>query len=167
MHSQLQLVADEYTSAQARLHDLVRAVPGERWGRRADPARWSVAEGVGHLNLTSMAYLPRWQHHVSRPPILERRPPGRYHRDPIGGRLWEEERVWVESECAERDVREGSRGCASGRVRACGASLSSSAERPLQPRLVGAGTSVRLPLGMEGLQRPFTSLSTCADGEDR
>ena len=39
MHSQLQLVADEYTSAQARLHELVRAVPEERWGRRADPAR--------------------------------------------------------------------------------------------------------------------------------
>ena len=84
MHSQLQLVADEYTSAQARLHELVRAVPEERWGRRADPARWSVAECVAHLNLTSMAYLPLLQHAVSRARMLERRPPGRYHRDPIG-----------------------------------------------------------------------------------
>ena len=58
MHPQLDLVADEYRSAQARLHELVRAVPEERWGRRADPARWSVAECVAHLNLTSMAYLP-------------------------------------------------------------------------------------------------------------
>src|SRR5256886_12193651 len=53
MHPQLQLVADEYRSAQARLHDLVRAVPDEQWGKRSDPARWSVAECVAHLNITS------------------------------------------------------------------------------------------------------------------
>src|SRR6266550_1044877 len=88
MHPQLDLVADEYRSAQARLHELVRAVPEERWGRRADPARWSVAECVAHLNLTSMAYLPLLQHAVSRARMLERRPPGRYHRDPIGWLLW-------------------------------------------------------------------------------
>src|SRR5207249_10093879 len=84
MHQQLQLVADEYRSAQARLHDLVRVVPDERWGRRSDPGRWSVAECVAHLNLTSMAYLPLLQHGVSRARTLERRPPGRYRRDPIG-----------------------------------------------------------------------------------
>src|SRR2546430_7554086 len=52
MHPQLQLVADEYRSAQARLHDLVRAVPDEQWGKRSDPARWSVVECVAHLNIT-------------------------------------------------------------------------------------------------------------------
>ena len=77
MHPQLQRVADEYRSAQARLHELVRAVPDEQWGRRSDPARWSVAECVAHLNLTSMAYLPLLQHAVSRARMLERRPPGR------------------------------------------------------------------------------------------
>src|SRR5947208_13643555 len=55
MHPQLQPIADEYRSAQARLHELVRAVPAEQWPRRHDPARWSVAECVAHLNLTSMA----------------------------------------------------------------------------------------------------------------
>ncbi len=88
MHPQLQLVVDEYKSAQARLHDLVQAVPDERWGRRSDPGRWSVAECVAHLNLTSMAYLPLLQHAVSRARMLEARPPGRYRRDPIGWLLW-------------------------------------------------------------------------------
>ncbi len=46
MHLQLQLIADEYRSAQARLHELVRALPAEQWPRRADSARWSVAECV-------------------------------------------------------------------------------------------------------------------------
>src|SRR2546422_6785427 len=84
MHPQLQLVAEEYRSAQARLHELVSGVPEERWGRRADPTRWSVAECVAHLNLTSLAYVPLLSHAVSRARMLERRPPGRYRRDPIG-----------------------------------------------------------------------------------
>src|SRR2546428_8403220 len=88
MHRQLQLVADEYTSAQARLHELVRAVPAEQWPRRADLPRWSVAECVAHLNLTSLAYVPLLSHAVSRARMLERRPPGRYRRDPIGWLLW-------------------------------------------------------------------------------
>jgi len=48
MHPQLQLIADEYRSAQARLHDLVRAVPAERWPRgptrRVGP--WPSAWGI-------------------------------------------------------------------------------------------------------------------------
>src|SRR5438046_7802381 len=88
MHPQLQLVADEYRSAQARLHDLVRAVPDEQWRKRSDPTRWSVAECVAHLNITSLAYVPLLQHAVSRARMLERRSPGRYHRDPIGWVLW-------------------------------------------------------------------------------
>src|SRR6266568_79787 len=88
MHPQLQLVADEYRSAQARLHELVRVIPEERWSRRADPARWSVAECVAHLNITSLAYVPLLQHAVSRARMLERRSPSRYRRDPIGWLLW-------------------------------------------------------------------------------
>jgi hypothetical protein len=88
MHPQLQLVADEYRSAHARLHDLVRAVPDEQWGKRSDPARWSVAECVAHLNITSLAYVPLLQHAVSRARMRERRSPSRYRRDPIGWLLW-------------------------------------------------------------------------------
>src|SRR6266702_4974716 len=88
MHPQLQIVADEYRSAQARLHDLVRAVPDEQWGKRSDPARWSVAECVAHLNITSLAYVPLLPHAVSRARMLERRSPSRYRGDPIGWLLW-------------------------------------------------------------------------------
>src|SRR5439155_19313072 len=84
MHPQLQLVADEYRSAQARLHDLVRAIPEEQWAKRPDPARWSVAECVAHLNITSLAYVPLLQYAVSRARMLERRSPSRFRRDPIG-----------------------------------------------------------------------------------
>src|ERR1041385_6937146 len=80
MHPQLQLVSDEYRSAQARLHDLVRAVPDEQWSKRSAPARWSVAECVAHLNITSLAYVPLLQHAVSRARMLERRSPSRYRR---------------------------------------------------------------------------------------
>ncbi len=88
MHPQLQLVADEYRSAQARLHELTLTVPDERWRRRSDPARWSVAECVAHLNLTSTAYMPLLRDGVARARALERRPTGRYRRDPIGWLLW-------------------------------------------------------------------------------
>src|SRR5436189_6440930 len=88
MHPQLQLVADEYRSAQARLHDLVRAIPEEQWAKRSDPARWSVAECVAHLNITSLAYVPLLQHAVSRTRMLERRSRRRYRREPIGWQLW-------------------------------------------------------------------------------
>src|SRR5207245_3502678 len=70
------------------LHDLVRAVPDEQWSKRSDPARWSVAECVAHLNITSLAYVPLLQHAVSRARMLERRSPSRYRRDPIGWLLW-------------------------------------------------------------------------------
>ncbi len=88
MHPQLQLVADEYRSAQQRLHNLARAIPSERWGRRSDPARWSVAECVAHLNLTSLAYLPLLRDAVARARSLELRSPGRYRRDLVGWLLW-------------------------------------------------------------------------------
>src|SRR6266568_4375698 len=88
MHPQLEVVADEYRSAQRRLHDLAGAVALERWGRRSDPARWCVAECVAHLNLTSLAYLPLLRDAVARAGTLEMRPAGRYHRDVVGWLLW-------------------------------------------------------------------------------
>ena len=88
MHPQLQVVADEYRSAQGRLHELARVVPAERWGRRTDPDRWSVAECVAHLNLTSTAYLPLLREAVDRARALNAPAPGRYRRDPVGWLLW-------------------------------------------------------------------------------
>ena len=58
MHLQIQDVLAELKAARARLHGLVGAVPESTWQLRPDPARWSMAECVEHLNLTAQAYLP-------------------------------------------------------------------------------------------------------------
>jgi DinB superfamily len=88
VHPQFELIAEEYQSAQRRLHELACAVPVERWGRRTDPDRWSVAECVAHLNLTSTAYPPLLREAVDRARALNASAPGRYRRDPVGWLLW-------------------------------------------------------------------------------
>lgn len=57
MNRQLATIVAQYEDMQARLHQIVEATPAERWSVRADPARWSVAECVAHLNLTSRAFV--------------------------------------------------------------------------------------------------------------
>jgi len=88
MHPQLQAVVDEFESAERRLRQLAGTVPTDQWPRRPDPARWSVAECVAHLNLTSRAYLPLLREGLERARRLEKPAPSRYGRDPIGWLLW-------------------------------------------------------------------------------
>ncbi len=88
MHPQLARVAREFEHAEARLRRLAEAVPAAWWSRRADPARWSVAECVTHLNLTSRAYLPLIVDATARARALGVPPPRRYRRDPVGWLLW-------------------------------------------------------------------------------
>jgi len=88
LHPQLEAVRAEFVSAQGRLHQLIRSVPRAVWNQRPDPARWSVAECVGHLNLTAIAYLPLLRDALERARRLSRPAPKRYRRDPIGWILW-------------------------------------------------------------------------------
>lgn len=90
MHRQLQEVSDEFKAAQTRLHDLVTRVPESRWHLRPDPARWSMAECVEHLNLTAQAYLPLLRAALDRARAAGQRvgPHQRYRRDPVGWLLW-------------------------------------------------------------------------------
>jgi hypothetical protein len=90
VHRQLQEITDEFKAAQGRLHELVRSVPELRWHLRADPARWSMAECVEHLNLTAKAYLPLLEAALERGRAGSRRARSdqRYGRDPIGWLLW-------------------------------------------------------------------------------
>jgi hypothetical protein len=87
VHPQLQAVQDEFNSAQERLHRLAR-IPEEVWSRRPDPARWSMAECLGHLNLTGEAYLPLLLKALRRGHELGGPAPRRYRRDPVGWILW-------------------------------------------------------------------------------
>jgi hypothetical protein len=88
VHLQLQEVADEFKAAQARLQRLVRNVPEYRWHLRPDPARWSMAECVEHLNLTAEAYLPLLRAALERSAGRGAGTPRRYHRDPVGWLMW-------------------------------------------------------------------------------
>src|SRR5690606_2514807 len=67
---------------------LTDAVREELWNRRPDPQRWSIAECVAHLNLTSEAYLPILRDALDRARALNNTPPRVYRRDPIGWLLW-------------------------------------------------------------------------------
>ena len=54
---QLGVIVHEFDSARDRLHSLARRVPQEQWTQRPDRTRWSIAECVVHLNLTSSVQL--------------------------------------------------------------------------------------------------------------
>jgi len=84
MHRQLVDVVEDLQRARARLHRLTDALPVERWARRADPARWSVAECVAHLNLTSKAYVPIIRAALDEAAAIGGPAPARYRRDPAG-----------------------------------------------------------------------------------
>lgn len=88
LHPQLQAVVDDFTSAEERLRRLAAAVPAGAWLRRPDPARWSVAECVAHLNLTAEVYLPLLEAGLARARALGKPAPARYRRDPVGWLLW-------------------------------------------------------------------------------
>jgi hypothetical protein len=88
VHAQLEAVIDEFKAAQARLHHLARAVPESAWSLRPDPARWSMAECVEHLNLTAEAYLPLLRAALGRGRRPGGSPPKRYRRDPLGWFMW-------------------------------------------------------------------------------
>ncbi|HVF38904.1 MAG TPA: DinB family protein [Gemmatimonadaceae bacterium] len=84
MQKQLAAVTKGLESAQSRLEKLTERITEDHWQVRNDPARWSVAECVAHLNLTSAAYIP-----LIRAALAEARATGEtkaqaYHRDPMG-----------------------------------------------------------------------------------
>lgn len=84
MHQQLARIRRELESAEARLRRLAQHTPDERWAARRDPARWSVAECVAHLNLTGRAYVPLMRAALDEARTLGRPAPRRYRRDPVG-----------------------------------------------------------------------------------
>ena len=59
MHERLVSIVAELETAQTRLHRLSDQLPDARWKSRPGPYRWSAAECVEHLNITSKAYIPR------------------------------------------------------------------------------------------------------------
>jgi hypothetical protein len=81
---QLKAITDSLRSAQTRLRRLSDGLSDEEWNKRPGPGRWSAAECVEHLNLTSRAYLALLPDAVSR--AKKRGGPARkhYRRDALG-----------------------------------------------------------------------------------
>ena len=88
MHPQLHSVTEEFEAARQRLRVLVKAAPEQYWIRRPAPERWSMAECLAHVNLTSAAYIPILREGISRAALVSHKTPTRYRHDLIGWLLW-------------------------------------------------------------------------------
>jgi hypothetical protein len=66
MQRQITRLIEQFESVQSRLHRLTDVLPEDLWSRRPTPDRWSVAECVIHLNLTSEAVMPRLRAAVAK-----------------------------------------------------------------------------------------------------
>ena len=84
MQRQLKAITDSLRSAQSRLRRLNDDLSDKDWSKRPGPGRWSAAECVEHLNLTSKAYLALLPDAVSR--AKKRGGPAKthYRRDALG-----------------------------------------------------------------------------------
>jgi hypothetical protein len=84
MNAQLESVVAHFERMHARLHRLTDSMPDDRFSRRADPARWSVAECVAHLNLTGRAYVPMIRASIAEAKSIGGASDRRYRRDAMG-----------------------------------------------------------------------------------
>jgi hypothetical protein len=84
MQEQLAAVIDGLESAQSRLRRLSDPLSEEKWNRKPAADRWSAAECVEHLNLTSRAYLPLLRDALAETRLRRTPAPKRYERDGLG-----------------------------------------------------------------------------------
>ena len=88
MNAQLSALLDQFDEATARLDRLAYTLADSQWNTRTDPNRWSPAECVDHLNITSAAYLPILDEAIRRARSINAAAPTRYRRDFVGWMLW-------------------------------------------------------------------------------
>src|SRR5687768_14133371 len=83
MKRQLSQIITQLEQAEDRVGKLGDVIPDAVLTQRNDPNRWSVAECIAHLNLTTEAYLPRIRKAIAEARQL---PPatGPYKRDTLG-----------------------------------------------------------------------------------
>jgi hypothetical protein len=88
VHPELHAVIHEFETALIRLHRLRDKISIDAWAQRPAPDRWSIAECVAHLNLTSTAYIPLLRAGLDEARRSGHKAPARYRRDPAGWLLW-------------------------------------------------------------------------------
>ena len=84
MQKQLRAITDSLDSAQSRLRRLSDKISDREWSKHPGPARWSAAECVEHLNITSKAYLPRLRDAIASAKAQGGASRKHYRRDPLG-----------------------------------------------------------------------------------
>lgn len=84
MQEQLATVVDSLEGAQSRLRVLSDDLSEKEWTKRPEPTRWSAADCVEHLNITSAAYLPLLRDAVASARELHAPPSRHYRRDALG-----------------------------------------------------------------------------------
>ena len=87
MSPQLSAIVEDLHMAKRRLDALHCALAGSAWRRRPAPGRWSPAECVAHLNLTSQALLPVL-HAGLEQAARESCHASRYRRGLVGWLIW-------------------------------------------------------------------------------
>jgi hypothetical protein len=84
---QLQAIVDELEDAECRVLSMAANLPVEQWTCRPGRGRWSAAECVEHLNISSEALLPLLRSALDAAGGKLQSAP-RYRRDPIGWLIW-------------------------------------------------------------------------------
>jgi DinB superfamily len=82
--AQITELKEELVAAREQAHRLVASVGPEQWNRRPQEGRWSIAECLIHLNLTSRAYLPLIHGALDEARRQEILGNGPYRRDVLG-----------------------------------------------------------------------------------
>jgi hypothetical protein len=80
----MEKVREELRAATERAKFLADSVEEEVWTQRPAPNRWSMAECVAHLSLTTRGYLPEIEEAIGRGRLNGERASGRYKRDLMG-----------------------------------------------------------------------------------
>jgi hypothetical protein len=89
VQAQLEVIVEDFESAQHKLGELAAGLSDEQWMSAADPTRWSAAQCVGHLNLTSRAFIPIIREALEKCRSLDGKPPARYRLDFMGWIIWQ------------------------------------------------------------------------------
>lgn len=88
MHPQLSAIAQGLDAARGRLRSLHATVPADVWTHRPAPDRWSAAQCIAHLNLTSEAIVPLLQDALAEARARKERFVSRYRRNLAGWMAW-------------------------------------------------------------------------------
>ena len=78
MQRQLAEIVKGLESSQTRLEKLADSIPDAAWEERTEAGKWSVAECVAHLNITSEAYIPRIEAALAEARALKKPKPKQY-----------------------------------------------------------------------------------------